>query len=95
MIKFHAAILFAAILAAPVSAGSLSETHVMRWAPSGKVPSMTFHPVKRACSDSAGSGHIAGKTAAHVRQTCHSPANEAVRNDKPQSKSTAPSSIES
>lgn len=49
------------LAAVPASAGSPSDTHKMLWAPSGKVPAMTFHPLKQTCGQAAAPLHLAGK----------------------------------
>lgn len=82
--KFRLALLSAAIVAAPVGAQSLSDTHSLRWHPSGKVPAASFHPVKRACSETAGTAHISGKTPVFVRQSCRDSAIDTARNEKSQ-----------
>jgi hypothetical protein len=63
LLKF--AILAGGLLAAPLAAQSVSDTHEMRWAPAGKVPSVTFHPLKR-CGPSTAPHHISGKSAQFV-----------------------------
>lgn len=55
-----------ALLAVPATAQSLGDTHEMRWAPSGKLPAMTYHPLKRGCEQRAEPIHLAGKTPFHA-----------------------------
>ncbi|AOH82914.1 hypothetical protein AWL63_01895 [Sphingomonas panacis] len=56
------ALLPLALLAAPVAAQSLSDTHQMRWAPAGKTtPLVSYHPNKRGCTQAAPL-HLSGKT---------------------------------
>jgi hypothetical protein len=61
----------------------------LRWNPSGKVPAASFHPVKRTCSATAGSAHIAGKTPVFVRQSCRDSATGTVQNERSQPKLVA------
>jgi len=57
------ALLPLALLAAPVTAQSLSDTHQMRWAPAGKTtPLVSYHPNKRGCTQAAAPLHLSGKT---------------------------------
>ncbi|MBP2277151.1 MULTISPECIES: hypothetical protein [Sphingomonas] len=57
----YAALSFA-IVAAPLSAQSLSDTHEMRWAPVGKIPAVTYHAIKRGCEQRTAPIHLSGKT---------------------------------
>jgi hypothetical protein len=62
-----------ALIAAPVAAQSLSDTHTMRWSQPGKVPTVTYHQIRRgACTSNAAPIHLSGKTqyAPHARQDC-------------------------
>lgn len=62
-----------ALCAAPAAAQSLSDTHQMRWAPVGKIPAVTYHPVKRGCEARTAPIHLSGKThlaPAAVAQGC-------------------------
>ena len=57
------ALLPLALIAAPVAAQSLSDTHQMRWAPAGKTtPLVSYHPNKRGCTQQAAPLHLSGKT---------------------------------
>ena len=57
------ALLPLALLAAPVAAQSLSDTHQMRWAPAGKTtPLVSYHPNKSGCTQAAAPLHLSGKT---------------------------------
>lgn len=57
------ALLPLALIAAPVAAQSLSDTHQMRWAPAGKTtPLVSYHPHKRGCTQAAAPLHLSGKT---------------------------------
>lgn len=52
-----------ALLAAPAaSAQSLHDTHQRIWAPSGKVPALSYHPRGRATCGKTAMHHQAGKT---------------------------------
>ncbi len=51
-----------ALAAAPAAAQSLSDTHEMRWAPVGKIPAVTYHPIKRGCEQRTTPIHLSGKT---------------------------------
>ena len=68
------AVLPLALLAAPVAAQSLSDTHQMRWAPAGKTtPLVSYHPNKHGCTQAAAPLHLSGKTP-HMTAapaTCH------------------------
>jgi hypothetical protein len=70
--------------AAPASGESLSDTHLMRWAPSGKVPSVTYHPLKRACGQTAKPVHLSGKThfnpGAAATRSCAKDVSDEARN---------------
>ena len=63
MISMKFALLPLALLAAPVAAQSLSDTHQMRWASPGKTtPLVSYHPHKRDCTQAAAPLHLSGKT---------------------------------
>ncbi|MDB5715354.1 MAG: hypothetical protein JWO15_2751 [Sphingomonadales bacterium] len=51
-----------ALLAAPAMAQSVSDTHELRWNQAGKIPTATYHPIKRNCGPTASPIHLAGKT---------------------------------
>lgn len=59
---YKVALISMALLAAPATAQSLSDTHELRWAQAGKIPTATYHPVKQACAQQAAPVHLAGKT---------------------------------
>jgi hypothetical protein len=50
-----------ALLAVPATAQSLSDAHELRWSQAGKLPTATYHPIKRSCVQAA-PVHLAGKT---------------------------------
>jgi hypothetical protein len=79
-----AALICGLLVAAPAGAESLSDTHLMRWAPSGKVPSVTYHPLKRACGQTAKPVHLSGKThftpSAASTQSCAKDTGDEARN---------------
>jgi len=63
MFSMKFAVLPLALIAAPVAAQSLSDTHQMRWAPAGKTtPLVSYHPNKRGCTQAAAPLHLSGKT---------------------------------
>lgn len=64
MMKFAAlsmAPLAIALMATPAAAQS-GQPHEIRWNQAGKIPTATYHPVKRACAPQAAPIHLAGKT---------------------------------
>lgn len=71
---FKLAALSVALLGVPAAAQSLSETHQARWTQPGKIPSVTFHQIRKSCNPVAPL-HLSGKspTAAQAR-TCDAPA---------------------
>ena len=66
MTMLKLATLSLALLAVPATAQSLGDTHEMRWTPSGKLPAVTYHPLKRGCGQRAEPIHLAGKTQFHA-----------------------------
>jgi len=57
----------------PLAAQSLHDTHDMRWAPSGKIPSVSWHHRGKGqaraatdCRAAATPVHLAGKTSMHA-----------------------------
>jgi len=65
MTPLKIATLALAVFAAPAAAGSLSDTHEMRWTPAGKVPIATYHPLKR-CATATHAVHLSGKMPYHA-----------------------------
>lgn len=59
---FKIATLSIALLAGPALAQSGSATHELRWNQAGKIPTATYHPIKRNCGPTASPIHLAGKT---------------------------------
>lgn len=84
MRSLQAVLLCALLVAAPAGAESLFDTHLMRWAPSGKVPAVTYHPLKRACGQAAKPVHLSGKThfnpATATTQPCAKDTGDEARN---------------
>ncbi|MDO7840702.1 hypothetical protein [Sphingomonas immobilis] len=62
-----------ALIAAPVAAQSLTDTHTQRWNQAGKLPIVTHHQIRgNGCTTNAAPMHLSGKSqyAPHAKQDC-------------------------
>lgn len=74
-----------ALLATPAAAQSLTDTHKRLWAPAGKMPVVTWHPIGRSACPTASGHHQAGKgqltLSAPCRQVAGKPESDAALAD--------------